>query len=313
MPICRRLRVQYRPLTKALETGPFGSQDSKTRARHRRNPIRGHRGISYRERVDKTRSYQVFWKGGYLPEGGLPTLKDAIAYQGSLKVAEAKECRRILDRRILPAWGSRRIGSFSPADLIARDRELRAEGLASGTIANILKPARAVFDFAVMKGYIATNPFTQVPRGRLSRSGGVRAHREWTREEVARLIAAGYEFDDRDTRRSEYGLVIELKLHSGARLRELLGARYGDFDFGEGLWNVRFQWTRDRRIDVPKTKKSIRRIPLAPDLLRKLAERKLRLGAGDEAFVFATRIGLPAAARQLAQARLGQGPSRTPA
>jgi integrase len=144
-----------------------------------------------------------------------------------------------------------------------------------------------------LKGYIQVNPFTQVPRGRLSSCNATREHREWTSAEIQALIEVGYKLDERKGAQAEYGFAIELKLRSGARLGELLGARYGDFDFTEGVWNVRFRWTRDRRIDVPKTKKSVRRIPLAPDVLRKIAEPKLRLGAVDEGFLFATRNGLP--------------------
>ncbi len=100
-----------------------------------------------------------------------------------------------------------------------------------------------------------------------------------------RLIEAGYALDGRDTTRTDiYGLAIELKLKAGLRLGELLGGRYGDIDHAEGVWNVRAQWTRDGRLDVPKTKKSVRRIPLSPDMLRKIAARKLRNGAGATSF-----------------------------
>jgi integrase len=303
------------------------SQAAAKRAQ-RRNSVAGHRGVFFRERADRSRRYQVHFRGRFLPEGGLATLKDAIAFQGQLKADEAKgkpvivavkvtfaevaaewlelaekelrpiwfkECRRMLERRLIPAWGTRRIGSFTPADLIKLDRELRAQGLAESTVANIMKPARGVFDLALLKGHIAASPFASVPRGKLSSSSTTREHREWTSAEITMLIAAGYELDERKTARGEYGLAIELKLRTGARLGELLGIRYGDVDFAEGVWNVTTQWTRDGRIDVPKTKKSIRRIPLAPDPLRKLAERKLSKGAGDSEFVFATRNGLPIA------------------
>jgi len=81
-----RVRATHRPSKKGLETGP--------------SYVRGHRGISYRERVDKTRNYQVFWKGGWLPEGGLPTLKDALAYEGVLKAPEAKGERIIVAAKV---------------------------------------------------------------------------------------------------------------------------------------------------------------------------------------------------------------------
>jgi integrase len=73
---------------------------------------------------------------------------------------------------------------------------------------------------------------------------------------------------------------------------ELLGQRYGDIDFEQGVWTIRGQWTRDGRyVDWTKTQKGQRRVPLAPELLRKLAARKLRRGEGDDGFVHASYPG----------------------
>jgi hypothetical protein len=58
------------------------SQAARARAQ-RRNSVKAHRGISYRERADKSRNYQVSWKGRYVPDGGLPTLKEALAFQAT--------------------------------------------------------------------------------------------------------------------------------------------------------------------------------------------------------------------------------------
>jgi integrase len=117
----------------------------------------------------------------------------------------------------------------------------------------------------------------------------MREHREWTTEEIERLIRIAYERDARPEARGEYALAIECKLRTGARLGELLGAQYGDLK--DGILQVRRQWTKDGRVAEPKTKKSLRRIPLTPSLSAKIAARKLRTGAGDEDFVFSTRKG----------------------
>src|SRR3954470_928726 len=282
-----------------------------------------HRGVSYRVRADGSRSYSVYWRGRYVPDGGLAKLEDAIDHQASLKAGEArgepvvddkrrsvaegaeeryadaqpqlrppwaKEMRRMLDRVVIPAWGTRRIRSITPQDVIKLDRELSVKR-EEATVANYLKPARGLFAYAVLQRYIAVSPFSQVPRGKLSSCNVQREHREWTTDEVANLIGAGYALDERKEARAEYGLAVEMKVRSGARLGELLGARYCDIDHAQGVWSVRAQWTKDGRLDLPKTKKSIRRIPIAPELLSKIAARKLLMGAGDEDFLFTSSKG----------------------
>jgi integrase len=102
----------------------------------------------------------------------------------------------------------------------------------------------------------------------------------------------GYKLDARpDAQARCYGLAIEMKLRTGARLGELLGVRYGEINFERGVWTIAAQWTREGVLAAPKTKKSTRRVPLASELVMKLAARKLREGAGDDDFIFASRKG----------------------
>jgi integrase len=206
----------------------------------------------------------------------------------NLRPAWARDCKRALDKVIYKAWGSRRVSSITPQDIINLDRKLRASGLSESTVGNYLKPARGLFEYAVLKGYIAADPFKQIPRGKLSSCNTRREHREWTTKDVRRLIEKAYELDARDEARAEYGLAIEFKLRTGGRLGEVLGARYGDIDFEAGVWIVSAQWTSDNELAPPKTHKSARRVPLAPDLVKKIAARKLRVGAGDMDFLFAS-------------------------
>jgi integrase len=119
-----------------------------------------------------------------------------------------------------------------------------------------------------------------------------REHHEWTTQEVLRMIDCGYALDARKDAQAEYGLAIEFKIRTGGRLGEVLGPRYCDIDFEQGVWKVSGQWTRDgKRVEYGKTKKSLRRIPLAPQMVKKIAARKLKKGAGDNDFIFASVKG----------------------
>lgn len=278
-----------------------------------------YRGITYRKRSDGSRTYSVYWAGSYVPAGSteeeavgkqaelrgkknrgevvIPakrTFRDvAVEHLGEveLKPGWAAEYRRMLESAILPEWGDRPIGSFRPRDVLALAKKLQTAGRSSSTVANYLKPARGVFAHAVEEEYISASPFAGVKRGKLPSCNVTREHREWSTEDVNRFIVSAYERDARPDALRDYGLLIELKVRLGLRLGELLGLQYADFDKGEGVLHVRRQWTRDGRVDVPKTKKSLRRVTVPQSLYAKVAARKLRLGAGDGDFLSAHKPG----------------------
>jgi integrase len=124
----------------------------------RRNKTR-HRGVSYRERADGSRTYAVFFKGRYLPAG--TTEKEALAKQADLRGRQARGERIIvpskitfaetaeqwfaskhrlrawtrrayrdaLDNVLIPRFGSWKLAAID-ADSIARlIRDLEKEGL----------------------------------------------------------------------------------------------------------------------------------------------------------------------------------------
>jgi integrase len=215
-----------------------------------------------------------------------------------LRSGVAADYRRVGDKILLPEWGHRRIGSFGPADCLRLARTLEQRGLSPSTVANYLKPARGTFAFAVEQEYIAVSPFAQVRRGRLPSCNTTREHREWTTAEVQRLIDAGYALDERPTARADYGLAIEFKMRTGGRTGETLGARYGDVERIKkdgkligGVWTITRQWTPEGEEAPPKTSKSKRRVPLTPELVRKIDARKLAIGASDDDYLFASRRG----------------------
>jgi integrase len=61
---------------------------------------------------------------------------------------------------------------------------------------------------------------------------------------VLRLIDCAYALDERKYARGDYGLAVEMKLRTGARLGELLGCRYADIDFQNGVWTISAQGTK---------------------------------------------------------------------
>jgi integrase len=258
-----------------------------------------------------------------------PTTKKRLAEVGEeylrdveKRLRRPKQHRQDFERETVPVLGHRPITEITPQEIINLDKSIRDRGLAEATAANYLKPLRGTFEYAALE-YGVANPFLRIPRGRLSSCNTTRKHREWTTAEVLRLIEEGYLLDARETKRAEYGLCIEFKLRTGGRLAEVFGARYRDINFVEGVWIIAGQWTRDGEyVAYAKTEKSLgRRVPLAPQLVKKIAARKLQRGAGDDDFIFAGARGRPISHTNfrkrgwnlaVANAGLTDGPKVTP-
>jgi integrase len=101
----------------------------------------------------------------------------------------------------------------------------------------------------------------------------------------------------RPTAQYDYTPLIRVAIFTGLRIGELLGLRWQDVDLKEAVIRVRWQWTRTGELALPKTSKAIRRVPIAPDLV-KLTEHKLASGYAQEGdFVFPSKKGTPLLAR----------------
>ena len=295
--------------------------------------VKGHRGISYRERANGSRRYYVFFKGSYVSttDDGQPLLKldAAVERKGQLtghrrrgeevrrpekvtfaaaaeaymedalnrpkrplRQGTANEYQRYLDTVLIPRFGQRLIGSIRSEEIEKLTAELMKKHPSESTVGNTLKPLHGVFKFAHrQKKWIPRKPVEDVADGYRIGCNATRPHHEWTTADVDRLIEVGYERDARPGARRDYGLAIEMLLRLGLRLGELLGLQFGDFVADGPVCTIERSWTQHGRVDEVKTRAAVRRVPLTPGLHKKIIERKLRLGAGDEDFIFASERG----------------------
>ena len=210
------------------------------------------------------------------------------------KVAAGERRDRTLDlyrsqlrRHLLPRLGRRRLALITADDVVAVMRELQADGLSPWTVKRILGALSCVFTFALRRGYIAAHPFHRLERD--ERPHPLRSdQRVLTRTELARLFAAC-------PRR--YRPLLVTGAYTGMRLSEVLGLSWGDVDFAAGVIHVRHQLARGRRgvpphRIPPKTRASVREIPLLPQLAAVLRQHKRnsRFTRGSD-YVFATSRG----------------------
>lgn len=195
--------------------------------------------------------------------------------------------RSQLHRHLLPRLGRRRLVLITADDVVEVARELQADGLSPWTVKRILGALSCVFTFAFRRGYVTTHPFERLERD--ERPHPLRSdQRVLTRAELARLFTAC-------PRR--YRPLLLTGAYTGMRLSEVLGLSWDDVDFTAGVVHVRHQLARGRhgvpphRI-LPKTRASVREIPLLPQLAAVLREHKRcsHFDGGSD-YVFATSSG----------------------
>src|SRR2546425_4543530 len=197
--------------------------------------------------------------------------------------------RSQLSRHLLPRLGRRRLALLTADDVVAVARELQADGLSPWTVKRILGALSCVFTFALRRGYISTHPFQRLERD--ERPHPLRSdQRVLTQTELSRLFAAC-------PRR--YRPLRATGGYTGMRLSEVLGLSWEDVDFAAGVIHVRHQLARGRRgipphRIPPKTRASVRKIPLLSQLAAALREHKRgSRSAASSDYVFATGSGTP--------------------
>jgi integrase len=305
------------------------STSKATPGPHKRIKTR-HRGITYRLRADGSRTYYVYAGGRFLAVDGGE--KQALAKQAELRGRQAKgervapkpvrfkeaaeewfeskrhlrtwtkkSYRSALDRVLLPRFGHMKLGQITPDHLAKLIRELEQQGLSGSYIEELLKPLGGTFKYAMRRQLVTMSPLALLtPDDRPQRKE--RERFEWTPEHVNALLDASRRIATRPTSQQDYSLLLETAIRTGLRLGELLGLQWRDLDLKQGILYVRRQWTRDGTYSEPKTLAAIRQVPLAAEMVKKLAEHKLASDrSGDEEPVFATATGKPLNHRNVAQ------------
>jgi integrase len=215
-----------------------------------------------------------------------------------LSPAVAAEYRRLLDRRILPRWGTTSVRRLRAAELDAWYAQLRRSGGAAGgelapnSVNRIHSVLRRALGQAVRWGWITTNPAAAATPPRARRE----ALEIPTPDDVGRLIAASAKVNR--------GLPVFLRLAAttGARRGELCALRWRDVDLGRGVLHISGALVEVKRQVIEKGTKTHakRRMTLDEGSVRVLAayrtevEEALALAGATlspDAFVFSHHPG----------------------
>lgn len=165
-------------------------------------------------------------------------LADAKLHQKSYSTTEM-----YVRRHILPKWGKTRITDIDSRSVTQWLADKRAEGLKPATVEKIRVIMGRSFELG-QRWAIAgctTNPTRGVPRKPLNNS----RQRYLTAEEAVRLREAAA-----TSRNTQLGSIIDLLLYTGARVRELLDARWEHIHVDRQSWHIPTSKTGRSR-DVP--------------------------------------------------------------
>lgn len=159
----------------------------------------------------------------------------------------------LLRNHLLPIFGSRYLDQISKADIVSMHHGRRAAGAAPGSANRLLILLRYIFNLALkweIPG-ISKNPASGVP---LFEENNKR-ERYLNREEAQCLYSA-LESSENDLLR----FIVPMLILTGARKREVLNARWGEFDIPHSLWRI------------SKSKLGVARyVPMSDGLIRLLA------------------------------------------
>lgn len=154
----------------------------------------------------------------------------SVAQADQLSPTTRREYRRLLDRGILPVFGTKRVDRITPADVERYDAALRrgeAPGggeLSAASIRAVHGILRSLFKSAVRWGLVTTKPVREIDPPRRAKTGLAPP----LPEEVARLLARAEEVE------AELAMFLRLAAASGARRCELGALRWTDLDLEAG-------------------------------------------------------------------------------
>lgn len=280
-----------------------------------------HRGITYRQRADGTRTYYVFVNGTQMKvEGGESealTLQAALrgrkargekvvtrkvtlgtlaedwfaSKENGLRDSTLKDYRADLDNEILPRFGHLKVAKVTADEIAHLIRDLSTRGLSGSRIKNILKPLQGTLKLALRRGYIPQDPFSVLTPDEWPRETA-RKHHEWSPEEMIALLAASEALAKEKDAKYDYSPILRVAAYTGLREGEVLGLRWHDVDLKKREIYVRHQISRTGKLVEPKTPKAIRTVPLAKDMAQFLRRHRLASDfSTDEHFVFPSRDG----------------------
>jgi integrase len=176
----------------------------------------------------------------------------------------------------------RRINQVTVAQVEKFITARQAEGMNLGTLRKILVTLGQILGYAVRHKYLDHNPLRDAerPRGQGQEGEGNDKIAILTPKQLTTFLEAVSD--------KKYRTLFMLAIMTGARQGELLGLKWSDIDW-EGKQIVIQRTFNKGRFFTPKTRGSIRRIDLAPSVVKGLKEWRLACPKNELDLVFPSK------------------------
>jgi len=177
-----------------------------------------------------------------------------------LKPATIDDYRRMLDRVIYPVFGDKPINEITTTNIQELLNDSRR--IAASTQNKLLITLRQIFNMAIQESLIVINP----AKGKLTKTGADKKEgRALSQDEWLRVQSLLPDLGISDR------VLVALMMYEGLRRGEALGLTWDNVDFAENCIHITKQaafnnGSNTATIQLPKTKKSIRTIPLVKPL-----------------------------------------------
>lgn len=181
---------------------------------------------------------------------------------------------RTIKNHIKPKFGSIMVSEITVNDIQEWFNSLEKDGYSHESLLKIKNVFSPCLDSAVEDGYLKRNPFKST---RLKIGGAETVHHKAIPPKIMKAIRES--IPNISDNRMKY--MLALLSYTGMRIEEILGLRWEDIDTQNGWINIKRAVVHPTRnqpeIKTPKTKTSMRRIPL-PEKVKKVLKPNLKTG-----------------------------------
>ena len=173
--------------------------------------------------------------------------------KNELKENSVRNKHHMMNKHIVPYFGTRKINEITPADIIQWQNIIQDKGYSKTYERMIQNQLNALFNHAQRIYNLKENPCRKVKKMGKSDADKLEF---WTKAEYERFIS-GIKFGSQDY------LMFEILFWTGIREGELLALTLSDFDMSENLLHINKTYNRIKKSDVISTpKQKIRFVPL---------------------------------------------------
>lgn len=174
--------------------------------------------------------------------------------------------RQMIEQKILPYFGRKRMDEITPAEILKWQNEMMSNGYKDTYLRMIQNQMTALFNHAEKYYGLKVNPCKKIEK--MGRSNA-RELNFWTKDEFDIFIGS---FSEEERM---YKLIFEVLFWTGCRCGEMLGLFYEDLDFRNNTINISKTFYRRNKQDYltsPKTESSNRKVTVPEFLMKELKD-----------------------------------------